>query len=82
MTRYFEDIALGDAFEPQRLAQNEFRLNNALSSPPQSAKAGVQISRENPERAVNVRQIGSVLVELPLQFVDDASKFSTFFDQA
>jgi hypothetical protein len=50
--------------------------------PRKSAKAGVQISRENPERAVNVRQIGSVLVELPLQFVDDASKFSTFFDQA
>jgi hypothetical protein len=29
-----------------------------------------------------VRQIGSVLVELPLQLIDDAGKFATFFDQA
>jgi hypothetical protein len=37
----------------------------------------VEIRRENAEHTVNARQIARVLVELPLQLIDCASKLGT-----
>jgi len=34
------------------------------------------------ERAIYVRQIGPMLVELPLQLVDDAGEFAALLNQA
>lgn len=42
----------------------------------------VKISRENVEHAIYVRQVGSMLIKLALQLVNDAGEFAALLDKA
>ena len=46
-----------------------------------SDRLRVKISRENAERAIDMRQIGPALVKLLLHLIDDAGEFAALLDQ-
>lgn len=41
----------------------------------------VEIGRQNAQRAVDMREVGAILVKLPLQLVDNPSEFAALLDQ-
>lgn len=65
--------------EPRQFISREVPI--AAVSALRSKRVGIKFSRQHAEHAVNVRQIGSVLIKLALQLIDDAGQFAALLDQ-
>jgi len=66
--------------EPRQFVSGEVAI--ASIDALRSDRLWVEIGCKNAEHAINMRQVSPVLIELPLQFVDDASKLGALRNQA
>jgi hypothetical protein len=66
--------------KPREFISGEVAI--AAIRPLRSDRLRIEIRRENAERAVYVCQVGSVLIKLALQHVNDAGEFAALLNEA